>query len=218
MKASPQQQATLTGIAKANAKGAASKTDPVTFWALRNIEATNPAAFSKLDPFVYRDKLNTEDWKNLVERQTKVIDKDGKPSPYAINRGRLFSVSKTAMAAAGLDASDGKLKPDDAKRRLAFVDAMADAQSAWQAANPNKVATDQDIRSWAGRLLLETKESGWFSDKGDMLFEADPDALVEGLDKGTVAAISAALRKAGRPTDNATIAAAYRRRTAAGAR
>ncbi len=218
LNASPQQQATLKSIAKSNAKGGVVKTDDVTFWGLRQLEATNPKAFAALDPFTYRDKLSNEDWRGLVDRQSKALGKDGKPSPFAVDRGRLFGVSKTAMAAAGMDVSGGKISEGDAKRRLAFVDAMAEAQETWQRANPNKVPDDQTIRSWAGRLLVATTEPGmlWGTNEGKPLFEADPDDLVAGLDRGTVAAITAALRRAGQPTDNATIAAAYRRRTAAG--
>lgn len=201
---SPQQQVTVTNVAKANAAPKPVETDMATFWALKQMQAVNPGAFARLDPFSYAGKLAPGDLRQLITDQAQVFSAEGKLTPQAVDRSRLFSVAKDALEAAGIDTSDSKDGRKFAAQRVRFLDQMQQFATIWAKENPGKSPDDATIRRWAGTWLH--REEGQ-----PMLFQMQLSQIEKTIKPQERALLEQSLRRNGIPVTPENLARVYLR-------
>lgn len=151
---SPQQQMTVKNVAEANSKPKPVETDMSVWWGLKQMEATNPALFARLDPFQYAGKLSQDDMKGMIRSQAEILGKAAKP-PEAVARSRMFSIAKDSMIAAGIEMGEDPKGRKDAARRVQFLNGMEQFARSWVIENPGKTPDDMTIRKWATTWLTE---------------------------------------------------------------
>ena len=204
---SPQQQATMVNAARSNSRPAPVETDYPTLIALRELEATNPKAFARIDVMSYRGKLDKGDFENLIGRKAGAMSPDGKTaSPVSVERSRLFNVSKDALQAAGVPTGDNKEGRAAAGRRVQFTDRMAALADAWTKQNPGKQPPDDVIRGWAGNLLLRAA--------GTPVFEATDVQVAQNIPLDMRNQIIRGLNRQGLPSRPSDVAEVWRRAAA----
>jgi len=130
---------------KSNASGLHSVTDPATYANLAGLYATNPAAFARVDPMTFIDKLSPSDFQTVVGWRTQAVQA-GAPKPQErLSITTAMSVSSRLLGTAGVKSD---------KDLAQFQGQLMQQMQGYEAAH-GKPASEADVMSMARMLLRQ---------------------------------------------------------------
>lgn len=205
---SPEARQQFTQLAKQNAAPKPRQTDYGFYLGLSDTFARDKAAFLRISPAQARVSLSDGDFETYMGWRRDALGGGAAKTPKQVEHSRILSVTSDALGADGIITGDSKeaRDPKNLQRRALFVSQMSERVREWQAVNPGKEPSDDDLKRMAGNLLLDVTGTG-----GKNVFEASDAEIAAGISANDRKRIVLALQRQGVPTTEANIGNFYRR-------